>query len=64
MKIEFQAIGVIHTPFKKPEGVPIQLAGAARVISAMSRDTQRQGAHLSMLSPDESRNQAFQLRDR
>jgi len=28
MKIEFIPIGVIHTPFKKPEGMPIQPAGA------------------------------------
>ena len=31
MTIEFQPIGVMHTPFKNPEGVPIQLAGAAPV---------------------------------
>jgi tRNA-Thr(GGU) m(6)t(6)A37 methyltransferase TsaA len=31
MTIEFQAIGVIHTPFKNPEGMPIQPAGAAGV---------------------------------
>ncbi|MFH1488698.1 MAG: tRNA (N6-threonylcarbamoyladenosine(37)-N6)-methyltransferase TrmO [Pseudomonadota bacterium] len=31
MKIEFQPIGVIHTPFTKPEGMPIQPAGAAGV---------------------------------
>ncbi|MEA3334765.1 MAG: tRNA (N6-threonylcarbamoyladenosine(37)-N6)-methyltransferase TrmO [Chloroflexota bacterium] len=31
MKIEFQAIGVIHTPFTKPEGMPIQPAGGAGV---------------------------------
>jgi tRNA-Thr(GGU) m(6)t(6)A37 methyltransferase TsaA len=29
MKIEFQPIGVIHTPFSKSEGMPIQPAGAA-----------------------------------
>ena len=28
MKIEFQQIGVIHTPYLKPEGMPIQPAGA------------------------------------
>ena len=27
--IEFQPIGVIHTPFTKPEGMPIQPAGGA-----------------------------------
>lgn len=31
MKIEFHPIGVIHTPFSKPEGMPIQPAGAAGV---------------------------------
>jgi tRNA-Thr(GGU) m(6)t(6)A37 methyltransferase TsaA len=31
MSIEFQPIGVIHTPFTKPEGMPIQPAGAAGV---------------------------------
>ena len=31
MKIEFQPIGVIHTPFTKPEGMPIQPPGAAGV---------------------------------
>jgi hypothetical protein len=31
MTIEFQAIGVIYTPFKNPEGVPIKPAGAAGV---------------------------------
>ncbi len=31
MKIEFQPIGVIHTPFKKTEGMPIQPPGAASV---------------------------------
>ena len=31
MKIEFQPIGVIHTPFTEPEGMPIQPAGAAGV---------------------------------
>ena len=31
MKIEFETIGVIHTPFKKQEGMPIQPAGAAGV---------------------------------
>ena len=25
--IEFKPIGIIHTPFKKPEGMPIQPAG-------------------------------------
>jgi tRNA-Thr(GGU) m(6)t(6)A37 methyltransferase TsaA len=29
MNIEFRPIGVIHTPFSKPEGMPIQPAGAA-----------------------------------
>lgn len=31
MKIELQPIGVIHTPFTKPEGMPIQPAGATGV---------------------------------
>jgi tRNA-Thr(GGU) m(6)t(6)A37 methyltransferase TsaA len=31
MKIEFQHIGVIHTPFTEPEGMPIQPAGATGV---------------------------------
>jgi len=31
MKIEFQAIGVIHTPFSKREGMPIQPAGGAGI---------------------------------
>jgi tRNA-Thr(GGU) m(6)t(6)A37 methyltransferase TsaA len=31
MKIEFQPIGVIYTPFKEPEGMPIQPAGASGV---------------------------------
>lgn len=31
MKIEFQAIGVIHTPFKTAEGMPIQPTGAQGV---------------------------------
>jgi len=31
MSIEFQAIGVIHTPFTKPDGMPIQPAGATGV---------------------------------
>ena len=31
MKIEFQPIGVIHTPFAKPDGMPIQPAGGAGV---------------------------------
>ena len=31
MSIEFQPIGVIHTPFTKPEGIPIQPAGATGV---------------------------------
>jgi tRNA-Thr(GGU) m(6)t(6)A37 methyltransferase TsaA len=29
--IEFTPIGIIHTPFKKPEGMPIQPAGATGV---------------------------------
>ena len=28
IKIEYRSIGVIHTPFKKREGMPIQPAGA------------------------------------
>lgn len=31
MSIEFQPIGVIHTPFTKPDGMPIQPAGATGV---------------------------------
>jgi tRNA (adenine37-N6)-methyltransferase len=31
MKIEFQPIGVIHTPFSEPNGMPIQPAGAVGV---------------------------------
>ena len=31
MKIEFDPIGVIHTPFTEPEGMPIQPAGAVGV---------------------------------
>ncbi len=31
MKIEFQPIGLIHTPFKRLEGMPIQPAGARGV---------------------------------
>jgi tRNA (adenine37-N6)-methyltransferase len=31
MKIEFEAIGVIHTPFSSPEGMPIQPAGAVGI---------------------------------
>jgi len=31
MTIEFQPIGVIHTPFTEPKGMPIQPAGAAGV---------------------------------
>jgi tRNA-Thr(GGU) m(6)t(6)A37 methyltransferase TsaA len=30
-KIEYRPIGVIHTPFTKPEGMPIQPAGGAGV---------------------------------
>jgi tRNA-Thr(GGU) m(6)t(6)A37 methyltransferase TsaA len=29
MKIEFTPIGIIHSPFKEPEGMPIQPPGAA-----------------------------------
>lgn len=29
MKIEFEPIGIIHTPFTEPEGMPIQPAGGA-----------------------------------
>jgi tRNA-Thr(GGU) m(6)t(6)A37 methyltransferase TsaA len=29
--IEFKPIGIIHTPFTEPEGIPIQPAGAAGV---------------------------------
>jgi len=31
MKIEYNSIGVVHSPFKKAEGMPIQPAGAAGV---------------------------------
>ena len=31
MSIEFHPIGVIHTPFTEPKGMPIQPAGAAGV---------------------------------
>jgi tRNA-Thr(GGU) m(6)t(6)A37 methyltransferase TsaA len=31
MKIEFTPIGIIHTPFKEPEGMPIQPLGAVGV---------------------------------
>lgn len=31
MSIEFEPIGVIHSPFSEPEGTPIQPAGAAEV---------------------------------
>ncbi|MHC4398989.1 MAG: tRNA (N6-threonylcarbamoyladenosine(37)-N6)-methyltransferase TrmO [Planctomycetota bacterium] len=31
MKIEYQPVGVIHTAFTKPEGMPIQPAGAEGV---------------------------------
>ena len=31
MKIEFTPIGIIHSPFMEPEGMPIQPVGAARV---------------------------------
>jgi tRNA-Thr(GGU) m(6)t(6)A37 methyltransferase TsaA len=31
MKIEFVPIGIIHSPFMEPEGMPIQPAGAASV---------------------------------
>ncbi|MBN1274197.1 MAG: tRNA (N6-threonylcarbamoyladenosine(37)-N6)-methyltransferase TrmO [Candidatus Aminicenantes bacterium] len=31
MKIIFEPIGIIHSPFQKPEGMPIQPAGAAGV---------------------------------
>jgi tRNA-Thr(GGU) m(6)t(6)A37 methyltransferase TsaA len=31
MKIEYQPIGIIHTPFTEPDGMPIQPAGAAGV---------------------------------
>lgn len=35
MEIRFHAIGVIHTPFKTLEGMPIQPAGAAGVKGAV-----------------------------
>lgn len=31
MKIEYQPIGIIHTPFTEPDGMPIQPASAAGV---------------------------------
>ncbi len=31
MKIEFKPIGIIHSPFTEPEGMPIQPVGAAGV---------------------------------
>jgi len=31
MKIEFKPIGIIHSPFAEPEGMPIQPVGAAGV---------------------------------
>ena len=31
MKIEFVPIGIIHSPFMEPEGMPIQPAGAAGI---------------------------------
>lgn len=31
MKIEYHPIGIIHSPFTKPEGMPIQPAGAAGI---------------------------------
>jgi tRNA-Thr(GGU) m(6)t(6)A37 methyltransferase TsaA len=31
MKIEYQPIGIIHSPFTEPSGMPIQSAGAAGV---------------------------------
>jgi tRNA (adenine37-N6)-methyltransferase len=38
MKIEFETIGVIHTPFHAPEGMPIQPAGAAGVAGTVEVD--------------------------
>jgi tRNA-Thr(GGU) m(6)t(6)A37 methyltransferase TsaA len=35
MKIEYQTIGVIHSPFKEIEGMPIQPAGAAGVMGTV-----------------------------
>lgn len=35
MKIEYQPIGVIHSPFQKIEGMPIQPAGAAGVMGTV-----------------------------
>jgi len=32
MKIVFQPIGVIHSPFTEPKGMPIQAAGAAGIM--------------------------------
>lgn len=35
MMIEYQTIGVIHSPFKKIEGMPIQPAGAVGVMGSV-----------------------------
>jgi tRNA-Thr(GGU) m(6)t(6)A37 methyltransferase TsaA len=35
MKIEFAPIGIIHSPFMEPEGVPIQPPGAAGIIGTV-----------------------------
>jgi tRNA (Thr-GGU) A37 N-methylase len=35
MKIEYQPIGVIHLPFTKLDGMPIQPAGAAGLIGSV-----------------------------
>ena len=31
MRIEYKPIGIIHTPFKRPEGMPVQPAGGAGI---------------------------------
>jgi tRNA-Thr(GGU) m(6)t(6)A37 methyltransferase TsaA len=35
MNIEYQPIGIIHTPFTDPEGMPIQPAGAAGIMGTV-----------------------------
>jgi tRNA-Thr(GGU) m(6)t(6)A37 methyltransferase TsaA len=36
MKIEYQVIGTIHTPFSKTEGMPIQPAGADGIMGTVA----------------------------
>ncbi|MBC8417009.1 MAG: tRNA (N6-threonylcarbamoyladenosine(37)-N6)-methyltransferase TrmO, partial [Desulfobacterales bacterium] len=35
MKMEYQPIGIIHTPFSRPEGMPIQPAGAVGITGSV-----------------------------